>query len=195
MEQAELQRTQGGSPVQGWLRARAREREGTPPGTCESFPPGAGLRASEWSLCAQGRWKGTRVTHWNFQPSPGLVEWRYLDIQGAAFEVSGFGRRGVNPALLGRSLGKQRGILLGDPSGPLMFLWVGEGRRGVPRLLGPSPMPPACPTSDGSPICHALRACRVGDWHRALGWHIFALGNASPVCSQALRTASPAQTR
>ena len=102
---------------------------------------------------------------------------------------------GVNPALLGRSLGKQRGILLGDPSGPLMFLWVGEGRQGVPGLLGPSPMPPACPTSDGSPICHALRACRVGDWHRALGWHIFALGNASPVCSQALRTASPAQTR
>lgn len=31
----------------------------------------------------------------------------------------------------------ERGILLGDPSGPLMFLWVGEGRWGGPRDVRP----------------------------------------------------------
>ena len=86
MEQAELQRTEGGSPVQGWLRAWAGEREETPLGTCESFPPGAGLRASEKSLCAWGRWKDTQITHWNFQPTRDPWSWRCVDVQGAASE-------------------------------------------------------------------------------------------------------------
>ena len=140
MEQAELQRTEGGSPVQGWLRAWAGEREETPPGTCESFPPGAGLRASEWSLCAWGRWKDTRITHWNFQPTPGTRGvgdvWMFRGQLLRGFRVWKKWCRSC-PAGEGPG-GTDRGILLGDPSGPLMFLWVGESRwGGCPRAVRP----------------------------------------------------------
>ena len=50
-------------------RALVGERQGTPLGLVSHFPPGAELRASEGSLCAQWRWKGIQITHWNFQPT------------------------------------------------------------------------------------------------------------------------------
>lgn len=84
LKQAECRGCREEAQVQGWLRASVGKREGTPLGLVSHFPPGAGLRASEWSLCAQQRLKGILVMHWDFQPSG--VGWSgdALDVEGAA---------------------------------------------------------------------------------------------------------------
>lgn len=172
---------------------------GTPPGTCESFPPGTGLRASERSLCPGGNGRALELlTGISSQPQPwwsGDV-WIFKE-QLLRGEVSGkeeerrrkFGRSGCRFCPAGEEPGETEGDTSMRPLRAPHVPLGGGMQTGAPGLLGPSPMPPACPTSEGSPICHAPGACRGGDWHRALGWHTSALGNASPGCSQAQKTA------
>ena len=55
-----------------------------------------------------------------------------------------------------------RGILLGDPSGPLMFLWVGESRWGGPRAVRSFSHATCLSDHEGSPHMPCTRSLQGG---------------------------------